>query len=527
MNRKSAPDPASAREVHQRTARFLPIDADRGYLRSFGWLAVALLLQLLAVGGRWDLPVAAWLVLVVLLRFSRVSRPIGLVGVWLVLVAGGFFWALQLAVPISGLTAAGIGGLSIVALLPFAVDRFVVHRRGGEWTRLLVFPTALVAAQYALGTFNPFGTAYGLLAVTQRDNTALLQILAITGPYAFAGLFGLVASSVDLVRERGWARPVLRRAVVGPALVCAVLVGGQSAMAFFPATDSPSVRVGGVLPDNAISAATDRALGVSATDYPAVARLAPERVDDATASLNTRLLADTRAAARGGAKVVMWSENAAKVRAVNEAAFLAQAGAVAREEGIYLSLAANVYTSEPPFARDQAVLIGPDGQVRWTYRKQHPIPGLENYVAGTAPAPVITTPYGRLSTIICYDADFPADARIDTDILLVPGGDWPEIGRTHTEMSGLRAIENGYSLVRTDFNGFSAAFNGRGEVLSRRDTTSPTYTPWYADIPTRGHSTLYPLTGDVLSWIALLGTVAWLAVAVVRPRRYDDGSPAD
>ena len=39
--------------------------------------------------------------------------------------------------------------------------------------------------------------------------------------------------------------------------------------------------------------------------------------------------------------------------------------------------------------------------------------------------PVIETPYGRLSTAICFDMDYPAQilqAR-DADIMLVPGYD--------------------------------------------------------------------------------------------------------
>ncbi len=301
-------------------------------------------------------------------------------------------------------------------------------------------------------------------------------------------------------------------------MVIATLAGGQAAMASFPAPTAPTVRVAGVNPDYALAHATDRALGVSAIDYPAVARLAPDAVDSATAALNNRLLEDTRKAARGGARVVMWTENAAKIRAGNERAFLATAGTVARDEGIYLNVAANVYLPDAPFARDETVLLGPDGRVLWTYQKRHPIPGLESYTPGSAPVPVVDTPYGRLSTIICYDADFPATAAVDTDILLVPGGDWPQMGRTHTEMAGLRAIENGYSLVRADLNGYSAAYNSRGETLSNQDSTRPADTLWYANVPTKARSTVYRGTGDVLGWIAVLGTLAWLAAAIARPR---------
>ncbi len=85
---------------------------------------MALVLQLFSVGGRWDVPLAAWLLLIFLVRWSRTSGPVaGLLGVWAVLAAGGVFWLVELAVPMSLLAVAGIAGLSLAATLLFAADR--------------------------------------------------------------------------------------------------------------------------------------------------------------------------------------------------------------------------------------------------------------------------------------------------------------------------------------------------------------------------------------------------------------------
>jgi apolipoprotein N-acyltransferase len=102
--------------------------------------------------------------------------------------------------------------------------------------------------------------------------------------------------------------------------------------------------------------------------------------------------------------------------------------------------------------------------------------------------------------------------------LLVSGGDWLRWGRTHTDMARLRAVENGYSLVRADFNGHSAAFDARGEALSRQDTTVPTGDAlWYADIPTRGHAAVYRHTGNILAWTAVVGALSCFTLALARP----------
>ncbi|WP_089958684.1 nitrilase-related carbon-nitrogen hydrolase [Lentzea xinjiangensis] len=126
-------------------------------------------------------------------------------------------------------------------------------------------------------------------------------------------------------------------------------------------------------------------------------------------------------------------------------------------------------------------MTGPDGAVLWTYQKSHPVPGLEPYRPGTGVAPVVSTPYGRLSSVICYDAHFPSMMRADADIMLVPGGDWPQIGHVHSEMAGLRAIENGYSLVRQDY---VSAGRWRSTAKAMR---CPLRTPW--SIRTSGWST--------------------------------------
>lgn len=486
------------------------------------WFALGLLLQLFAVGGRWDLPLAAWAFLVFLLRFLRTGRPLpGLILAWLVGVAGALFWTVQLAVPLTPLTFAGVFALGSATLVPFAVDR-LLHERVGPVVRLLAFPAALTAVEFLLGSFNPFGTAYGLLAVTQHENLALLQSLSVAGPYAVAFLMGVVATAANHLWENSGFRPAL--AVAG--VLAAVLVGGQARLAFAPAPSAPTVRVAGINPSGASLEAAGRLLGTAPTDLAGVSRVGVSTVRAASEVISRQLFDDTRKAAQAGAKIVFWSENAAKVRAEDEPAFLAQATAFARQWGIYLSVAANVYLPDAPYGRDQTVLVGPDGKVLWTYQKRHPIPGLESYEPGTGPAPVVETPYGRLSNVICYDADFPAMMHVAADIMLVPGGDWPEMGRIHTKMASLRAIENGYALVRQDFNGSSQAFDFQGRVLSQQDTTPGDNLPWIVDVPTRGTSTPYRVVGDVFAWACVALTLGAIVLGAARPVRRSVNRPS-
>jgi apolipoprotein N-acyltransferase len=83
----------------------------------------------------------------------------------------------------------------------------------------------------------------------------------------------------------------------------------------------------------------------------------------------------------------------------------------------------------------------------------------------------------------------------------------------------LRAIENGYSLIRIAYHSQSAAFDRLGNVLATQDTTGPERHIMYADVPAKGSRTLYNRTGDVLGWLSLAIVLLSVAAALFRRKR--------
>lgn len=499
------------------TPRILaPAQADHRWL----WLGAGAALSLVAVGGRWDLPLAAWLAPVALLRFARLSAPgMGVGLVWIVSMISALFWIWQMAVPVNAITLLAGGVFGTVATLPYLLDRLAAAQLGSIG-RLMLFPAALAACEFLMATFSPLGTAYGLHAVTQRDNLALMQVISLTGPYAIGFLIGWLATVANDALEKGWDwRRVRGAAVSYAAVLLAVIAGGEARLAIAPAPLSQTVRIAGISPSTAAVAPLYKVLGAPPQADADAQKVDPAALRAASQPAVDELLANTRLAAARGAKIVLWSENAATLPEADVPALMAAAQAVARSEKIYLSIAVKTYLNAPPYGSDATHMIGPDGQVLWTYHKARPIPGLEGYTPGGAPAPVIDTPYGRVANVICYDADFPALMGVETDIMLVPGGDWPEMGRVHTGMASLRAIENGYALFRQDYIGHSAAFDYQGHVLAAQDTTGPDAYMLVADVPTRSAVTLYRLTGDVFAWACVLAVLALLLQSGARRRR--------
>ncbi|MET9072584.1 nitrilase-related carbon-nitrogen hydrolase [Streptomyces sp. NPDC004232] len=500
----------------------LPLPATARPTRSRGhtWplLPLGTAAMLFAVGGRWDIAVAAWIFPVLLLRFTRLSRTWpGALWIWAAHCAAAVFWVQESAIGFNAVVFAGAVALAALQSLPFLADRLLTPRLRPV-PASLVFPAGVAAAEFLITVVSPFGTAYGSLAVTQHADLPLLQVVAVTGPWGVGFLVGYVASTVN----RLWDGASWRGALGCTAVLLSVLLAGGARLAFFPPR-STTVRVAGVTAGRTVTDALKTTLARFADRPGGVAAAPAAAVRPAMTAVEDDLLAATRREAAAGAKIVIWPEEAVRTREADETAAIAAARRQARRSGVYLEIGVRVYsTAAPAHGRDEALLIDPRGTVLWTYQKAHPIPGSETFEPGDGHVPVVRTPYGRIANVICYDADFPALMRVRADIMLVPSHDWREYGRAHTEKAAVSAVEGGYALVRQDAEGVSAAYDGEGHVLAASDyfaTDRRDRQTVVAYVPVRGVTTVYDRIGDTFAWLCLATLAALTATAVVRPRR--------
>src|SRR6185503_12136590 len=108
---------------------------------------------------------------------------------------------------------------------------------------------------------------------------------------------------------------------------------------------------------------------------------------------------------------------------------------------------------------------------------------------------------------------------VEADILIVPARDWAEIGAVHSQKANLRAVENGYSMIRQAEFGTSGAFDPQGRVLSSHDYASADIHVVYSDVPVRGRATVYRSVGDLFAWLCLAGAVVLTGLGLHRYRR--------
>ncbi|GLZ39393.1 nitrilase-related carbon-nitrogen hydrolase [Actinokineospora sp. NBRC 105648] len=484
--------------------------------RSFVWLVAGGLLSLFAVHGKWDIAVAAWIVPVFLLRYSRGAGVLrGFLAIVGVQLLAGAFWLYQADSLLNSVALGGIGALSVALGLPFLVDRLTGHLH--PVFRTLVFPSARVAVEFGIAALSPFGAIYGSLGTTQYDFDTLIQISSVFGAYAVSFLVAWVGPVANLVWER---RSGAKVAVV---LVLSALVGtvGFGVVRMVTTrTDVQTVRVAGVSP----TAGEVKAWTKSLEDLPELRDFttAPaQRMRDAFSSVNARMVARTEREAQAGAEVITWSESAGQAMARDKQALIDSVAVVARRYGVYVNVAMSVYTDEAPHLLNQAILLTPQGHVAWTYDKGHPVPGLEPETPTDSPVPVIGTPHGVLAALICFDADFPDLTRAvggrGAGLVLVPANNWEGIARLHAEKARFRAIEGGFSLVHQASKGIAEVVDPLGRVVASADFFVADRQVVRAEVTTRNLNTVYARIGDVFAWVCAV--VAVLALCSVGRRQ--------
>jgi apolipoprotein N-acyltransferase len=456
------------------------------------------------------LPLAAWLAPVFLLRFARTQRLwVALLGLVLVHYVATVI-GLRNILPAPAIYMIGLAG--VTGVVTYLADRLLARRLNGL-ARTLVFPAASVAADWLFGQ-GSLGTT-GSTAYAHVGNLPLTQVASLVGIWGLVFLTAWLAPVANEIWEQQLDRRTLRLVVVPFATVLLAVVLAGSARLAFSAPAAATVRVA--------SLAADRALwhGLNIPRLPDLAA-ADDRVRAQARAqfmpIVDELLGRTRQQADAGAKIVVWSEAAAFVLKEDEPALLDRARALAREQGIYLQISVvfSLRAERYPFAENRTILIDPSGQVAWDYYKSvHPLDDASIFAPGPGVVPIVDTPYGRLATVICFDADFPALVRqagqARADILLVPANDWRPVHIIHARIAELRAVENGAALVRATGNGITVAVDRLGQQLATADYFATDKLTMIAEVPTRGSATLYARIGDSFAYLCMAG-LAGLAV---------------
>lgn len=469
------------------------------------WLVIVTILGFF-IGSKWNIPLAGWLTPIFAIRFFRDSDK-----AWRDFL---LFWvasAIPTIVSWQGATfmsmihpAAEAGFFLLMAplgLLPYVIDRLYFRRFGSSAWLTLVYPVAATAMDYFSASGSPFGT-FGAGAYSQRDFPAVMQIASLTGLWGITFVASWAASLVNHLWESGFKPTRLAWTFVG---LLALVLGLSFGRTLLPLPAEHTAQVAGFsLPAGKLSGLMGQLQAGDEAGF-----------NQAVAELHAQELDQIRSFAKQGADIVVLQEGAGMGYSDQVETLMTNAAALAKEEGIYIVLPTVDFGKTP--AENVVHIIDPNGQVVLTHVK-YGGNDFEGTLKGDGVLQTVETPYGKLSAVICWDADFPntikqAGAQ-DVDLLFVPANDWLEVKDIHQGMAAFRAVENGMTIFRQTGQGVSSVIDAHGRELNRVDMFKENAAGFtglqLVETPSGSVNTWYPTVGDLAGIAALLGMAGLL-----------------
>lgn len=465
------------------------------------FLPIIFALNFVALGGKWNVPLVAWIVPIFALRFYRHSERPGLDFVLLWLAT-----AIPLIISWNGATffprIGEIGfflAVAPISLIAVVIDRYYHVRFPTSAWMLFIFPIAATALDFFQASGSPFGT-FGASAYSQRGFLPVMQIASITGIWGITFVMSLFVSVVNHFWE-GNASP-LSWTVAG--LIVLILGLGWVRTLLPTQPKQTAVIAGFSLPEGSLS----KFIGQFNSEDEAGFRQA---VDE----LHVAELNQIRALAQDGANIVVIQEGGVMGMTDQVEKMIESAGEIAKTENIYIVLPTFDLQQTPPV--NSIYIVDPNGDVVLHHIK-YGGNMFEGTLKGDGVLQTVDTPYGKLSAIICWDADFPnivkqAGAQ-NVELLFVPAQDWLGVRDIHAGMATFRAVENGMTIFRQTGQGVSIVVDAYGTEYNRTDSYADNSTGFnnqqIVTVSIGSVKTLYPSLGDLAGNVILLGLVGLL-----------------
>lgn len=473
--------------------------------------------------GRWLAPLAAWIGPVLIMRYYRDHKA----GRGYLLIIAAHILAFLIGFGGMWFKEWGVGmlvGLDILYAflwsLPYLADRLISPKFQG-FSSTFVYPLAAVILDFINMNTNPIGN-WGATGYTQYGNLPLMQLVSVTGMAGITFLMGWFASVANWSWENRSRQKQIARSVGAFGTVFAlVYIFGFARLNLSPLSETEeTIRVAG------ITTATQGELFEMAGGYEAWST----NPDSAAAQSAVQArwdayFAETVREANAGAQLVMWNEIAGLTSASALPSMTAKAQDIAKQNNIYLAIQLAVFhpsDTKKPYEL-KLLLIDPSGANLFEHIKYGGALTDPNMLKGDGKLKTANTPFGVLSAVICWDADYPAVLRQagqnGTGLMLVPSSDRISYDPIHTYMAVFRAIENGMSLVRQTEFGLSMAVDPYGRVLAQTDFFGATDRTLVAQVPVKHVSTVYTLFGHYFEWVCLAGFLYLVARAVLTRRQ--------
>ena len=482
------------------------------------WLVIFGLLNLFA-SGHWTVAAAAWLAPLFGLRYLH-TYPKRRKYLFFYLV----LW-LTLAIPWYGATPyfgpAHFIFMAVAALagaIPFFMDSWLASRlrRNGRlpFIATFIYPLAGTSLEFLSSSANPIGN-FGAVGYSQYGLPVLTQMTAVTGMVGLTFLVSWFPAVVNWAWDNSFDWQRVRTGVIA-FVITLVVVLGYGAIRLVTAPEIGSLATVPVASFTIVENHIGELNKLLEEEGIAAYRQETQAVHD-------QYLAMTETAIADGAKIILWPELAITGVEEDVQAVVTQGQSLAQEGGIYLGMPTfTIFPDSERAAENVLFVAGPEGDIVIEHVKYG---GniLEGSLKGSGDIQSVETAYGNLAGIICWDTNYPNIVRQvgeqKTDILLSPSKEWDGINPMHAEMAVFRALENGTAVIRQTDEGLSIVVDGYGRTLATGEGLAGSGNYILAEVPTSSPVTLYPVIGDVVGIISVVGLVIVVVYALISGRR--------
>ena len=388
--------------------------------------------------------------------------------------------------------------LELVAILiPAAGFAFAVVfyrgllRKGSPWLAALAFPVVVVAGEYLFSLFQGtfLNTGY-----TQLENLPILQLASVTGLWGISFTVNLLPAAIAALLTAP-AQLRGRMAIALTAYYACILTYGFVRLSTIPSV-SHSVVVGLV--------ETHAGKNIFPPDA------------QTTLDLMHKYADQIKPLAEKGAEFVVLPEMTALIPDDALGKIDSLFHQAARDAHVQVLLGIIHVTDKGAY--NEGRLYSADGAIETVYRKHHLVPTWESRSTPGSEISVLLQPAGKIGIQICRDLDYPELSRRygDHQVGLILAPAWDQgldvDARWHGHLALMRAVEDGFTLVRDAKVGLLTASDDRGRILAEQATRPDgAFTTMLTPVPVRHDPTLYQKWGDWFAWMDLVALPALLA----------------
>jgi apolipoprotein N-acyltransferase len=384
---------------------------------------------------------------------------------------------------------------TLLWMLIVGVSRRIMKSWDGAWT-VLALPVIAVAADTLLAHFTPDGN-WGSLAYTQSEALPIMQLASLGGVGAVLFLLMLANSAVAFALSHGTR---VRGSI--PMYAAVVLLLASSLWFGWARVQTPS-------------AGTPVSFGIASVDnYIHGAKSDESR--DVWAQYDAQVLQ----LAGSGAKFVVLPEKIDVLTSADAEVRKQRLSTLARENHVWLVAGLGVDTGTEK--RNEAWVFSPEGHLATTYLKHFMAPPEREFVSGSE-FPVSEIDGVKYGVAICKDMHFASLGRgfgaRDAAVMLVPAWDFDADGWMAAEMTALRGVENGFSVVRSSRNGLLSISDAYGRMVAVDVSTKLPGTTLFETVTVGPRlPTLYTRIGDLWGWICVTAGALLMALSLVKLR---------